>query len=84
MQIPVHTAYSTSALSRRRGYKTFFKLNSAEPEIFSANKYENANKKLAFSYLLTEKFSCSSIFNKKEIALFSNLIFISRTNFMLS
>ena len=27
-----------------RGYKTFFfMLNSAEHEIFSANKYENAN-----------------------------------------
>ena len=28
---------------RPRGYKTFFMLNSAEHEIFSANKYENAN-----------------------------------------
>ena len=28
---------------RSRGYKTFFMLNSAEDEIFSANKYENAN-----------------------------------------
>ena len=26
-----------------RGYKTLFMLNSAEHEIFSANKYENAN-----------------------------------------
>ena len=26
-----------------RGYKTFFMLNSAEHEIFSANKYKNAN-----------------------------------------
>ena len=26
-----------------RGYKTFFMLNSAEHEIFFANKYENAN-----------------------------------------
>ena len=25
------------------GYKTFFMLNSSEHEIFSANKYENAN-----------------------------------------
>ena len=25
-------------------YKTFFMLNSSEHEIFSANKYENANK----------------------------------------
>ena len=29
--------------ARPRGYKTFFMLNSAEHEIFSANKYENAN-----------------------------------------
>ena len=28
-----------------RGYKTFFMLNSAEHEIFSANKYENANNR---------------------------------------
>ena len=26
-----------------RDYKTFFKFNSAEHEIFSAHKYENAN-----------------------------------------
>ena len=31
-----------------RGYKTFFMLNSAEHEIFSANKYENANKSWHF------------------------------------
>ena len=29
--------------SRPQGYKTFFMLNSAEHEILSANKYENAN-----------------------------------------
>ena len=29
--------------SRPKGYKTFFMLNSAEHEIFSAYKYENAN-----------------------------------------
>ena len=28
---------------RARGYKTFFLLNSAEHETFSADKYENAN-----------------------------------------
>ena len=28
--------------TRPRGYETFFMLNSAEHEIFSANKYENA------------------------------------------
>ena len=31
-----------------RGYKTFFMLNSAEHEIFSANKYENANNSWHF------------------------------------
>ena len=38
-----------------QSYKTFFMLDSAEHEIFSGNKYENANFKLAFSYLLAEK-----------------------------
>ena len=71
-----------TSFTRPRGYKTFFMLNSAEHEIFSSNKYENANK-LAFSYLL-EKFSCSAIFSKKEFAIVSNLIFISMKNFMHS
>ena len=31
-----------------RGYKTYFMLNSAEHEIFSANKYENANNSWHF------------------------------------
>ena len=31
-----------------RGYNTFFMLNSAEHEIFSANKYENSNKSWHF------------------------------------
>ena len=35
-------------LIRPRGYKTFFMLNSAEHEIFSANKYENANNSWHF------------------------------------
>ena len=55
-------------------------LNSAEHEIFSANKYENAND----SYLLAEKFSCSAMFSKKEFAVVSNVRFISRKKFMLS
>ena len=70
--------------NRPRGYKTFVMLNSAEHEIFSANKYENANNMLAFSYLLTEKFSCLAMFRKKEFAIVSNLRFISWKNFMLS
>ena len=35
-------------LIQGRGYKTFFMLNSAEHEIFSANKYENANNSWHF------------------------------------
>ena len=31
-----------------QGYKTFFMLNSAKHEIFSANKYENANSREIF------------------------------------
>ena len=37
-----------------------FLLNIIEHEIFSANKYENANYLLAFSYLLAENISCSA------------------------
>ena len=33
------------------GYKTFFMLNSAEHEIFSADKNENANKSWHFHIL---------------------------------
>ena len=39
---------------------------------------------LAFSYLLAEKFSCSAMFSKKAFAIVSILMFISKTNFMLS
>ena len=52
-------------------------LKSAEHEIFSAYKYENA------SYLLAEKILFSAMFGKKK-KIISNLRFISRTNFMLS
>ena len=55
-------------------------LDSVEHEIFSANKDEI---KLAFSYLLAEKVSCSDKCNKKECAIVSNLRFISKTNFIL-
>ena len=37
----VMSSYS-DVTSSPRGYETFFVLNSAEHEIFSANKYENA------------------------------------------
>ena len=36
------------ASSWPQGYKTSFMLNSAEHEIFSANKYENANNSWHF------------------------------------
>ena len=38
--------------TRTQGYKTFFMLNSAEHEIFSANKYENANTSCKYLQLL--------------------------------
>ena len=77
-------------ITRHRGCKTFFILNSAEQEIFSANKYEksvgifiyeifSANK-----YENANKFSCSAMFSKKDITVVINLRFISWTNFMLS
>ena len=43
-------------------------LNSAEHEMFSPNKYENANNS-----------SCSAMYNKKEFVIVSNLRFISMT-----
>ena len=43
-----------------------FLRNIAEHENFSANKYENANYYLAFSYLLAEKFSCSAELSMKK------------------
>ena len=58
-------------------------LNSAEHEIFSANKYENVNKN-SFSYLLAEKVTCSAMLSKEEFAVVSNLRFFNRTKFMLS
>ena len=39
-----------------RGYKTFFMLSSAEHEIFSANKYENAKNSWHFHIYLQRKF----------------------------
>ena len=51
-------------LAQARGYKTFFMLNSAEHENFSAIKLL-----LAFSYLLAEKFSYSAMLSKKNLQL---------------
>ena len=47
MIIPNYYLIKTCEIIRPRGYKTFFMLNSAKHEIFSANKYENAKKELA-------------------------------------
>ena len=44
---------------RPRGYKTFFMLNSAEHEIFPANKYENANNSWHFNIFSREIFMLS-------------------------
>ena len=41
-------AYGLLTVNQARGYKTFFMLNSAEHEMFSANKYENANNSWHF------------------------------------
>ena len=41
-------------------------LNITEHETFSANKHENANYCWHFSYLLTEKNSCSAELNMKK------------------
>ena len=39
-----HKAHASRGTERRKpGYKTFFMLNSAEHENFTANNYENAN-----------------------------------------
>ena len=53
----IFIAYSASSVKHSlrekkmpvpRSYDTFFMLNSAEHEIFSANKYENANNSWYF------------------------------------
>ena len=54
--------------------KLFFVLTSDQHEIFSANKYENANKNDIFIYYLKRK-------NLQLLVIFK---FISRTIFMLS
>ena len=45
---PAKIQISLCINSLPRGYKTFFMLYSAEHEIFSANKYENANNSWHF------------------------------------
>ena len=50
------TKYNITNEIRPRGYKTFFMLNSAEHELFSANKYENANNSGHFHIYKQTKF----------------------------
>ena len=45
----------------------------AELEIFSANKYENAN-----AYLLAEKCSCLAMFNKNEFTIVRCMDYLKR------
>ena len=46
--LPTSRCIYSSNGNLAQGYKTFFMLNSAEHEIFSANKYENANNSWHF------------------------------------
>ena len=56
-------------VSRPQEYKTFFMLNLAESENFSANKHENANPAILaiFIFISREIFMLS--FSKKEFEL---------------
>ena len=44
-----------------RGYKSLFMLNSAEHEIFSANKYANANNSRIFRFISRDIFMHSYV-----------------------
>ena len=59
-------------------------LNSAEHEIFSANKYENANNSWHFHIHWQINFHAQLCLAKTNFQLLVILRFISRTNFMLS
>ena len=54
---------------RPRGYKTFFMLNSAEHEIFSANKYENANNNWHFHIYWQRNFHAQLCLARKNLQL---------------
>ena len=51
-------------------------LNSAEHEIFSANKYENANNNWHF-HIYKQRNINAQLLNKKKIAIVCNLRFIN-------
>ena len=54
-------SFRVTQLTRPRGYKTFFMLNSLEHEILNAHKYENINKVSIFQAQISLEcyFSCS-------------------------
>ena len=59
-------------------------LNSAEHEIFSANKYESANDSWHFYIYYQRNFHTQLCLARTKNAIISNLRIISRKNFMLS
>ena len=63
------TVLKTILMPRPRGYKTFFMLNSAEHEIFSANKYENANNGWHFHIYYQRKFHAQQCLARKNLQL---------------
>ena len=68
--ITVHTCTPITAQSDKvwpQGYKTLFMLNSAEHEIFSANKYENANSSWHFHIHLQRKFQVQLCLASKNL-----------------
>ena len=73
------TMYNINNEIRPRGYKTFFMLNSAEHELFSANKYENANNSWHFHIYLQRNFYAQLCLARKNLQMS-----ISMKNFMLS
>ena len=52
-----------------RGYKTFFTLNSAEHEIFSMNKYENANNSWHFHIYKQRNYHTQLCLARKKLQL---------------
>ena len=65
-----------------RGYKTFFMLNSAEHEIFHANKSQITNNCKFF--LAKHDMKTSLLINMKMPTIVGIFIFIIRENFMLN
>ena len=79
------TSASSGIQTWSQGYKSFFMLNSAEHEIFSGNKYENANNSSwHFHIYYQRKFHAQSCLARKIFAIVGNFSFTGRRNFMLS